>query len=87
MTTHHFGVGVFLAVLLTAGLNCVHADRPNVLLICIDDLKPTIGCYGDPVAVTPHMDALAKRGVRFEKAYCNQAVCSPSRNSLSWMFF
>ena len=55
---------------------------PNVLLICIDDLKPTIGCFGDPVAITPNIDALAARGVRFDMAYCNQAVCSPSRNSL-----
>jgi iduronate 2-sulfatase len=58
------------------------ADRLNVLLICIDDLKPTLGCYGDPVAVTPHIDKLAASGVRFDGAYCNQAVCSPSRNSL-----
>ncbi|WP_199773853.1 sulfatase [Stieleria maiorica] len=55
---------------------------PNVLLICIDDLKPTIGCYGDPVAVTPNIDDLAARGVRFDRAYCNQAVCAPSRNAL-----
>ncbi len=56
--------------------------RPNVLLICVDDLKPTIACFGDPIAITPHIDALAKRGVRFNAAYCNQAVCAPSRNSL-----
>jgi len=56
--------------------------RPNVLLICIDDLKPRIGCYGDPLAQTPSMDRLAKQGVLFERAYCNQAVCSPSRNAL-----
>lgn len=54
----------------------------NVILICVDDLKPTIGCYGDPVAVTPNMDRLAAAGIRFDMAYCNQAVCSPSRNSL-----
>ncbi len=57
-------------------------DRPNVLMICVDDLKPTIGCFGDAVAVTPHLDRLAGRGVRFDAAYCNQAVCAPSRNSL-----
>ncbi len=58
-------------------------EKPlNVLLICIDDLKPVLGCYGDPVAKTPSIDALASRGVLFESAYCNQAVCSPSRNSL-----
>jgi iduronate 2-sulfatase len=58
------------------------ATRPNVLLICVDDLKPTLGCYGDKAAKSPHIDALARRGLRFDYAYCNQAVCSPSRNAL-----
>ena len=58
------------------------ADRPNVLLICVDDLKPALGCYGDKHAKSPNIDALAARGVLFENAYCNQAVCSPSRNAL-----
>jgi len=58
------------------------ADRPNVLLILVDDLKPALGCYGDPVARTPAMDALAARGMRFDLAYCNQAVCAPSRFTL-----
>jgi len=58
------------------------AAQPNVLLICVDDLKPLLGCYGDVLAKTPNVDRLAKRGVQFEAAYCNQAVCSPSRNSL-----
>ena len=55
---------------------------PNVLLILVDDLKPALGCYGDPHAVTPHFDALAARGTRFGAAYCNQAVCAPSRFTL-----
>ena len=58
------------------------ADRPNVLLICIDDLKPNLGCYGDRLAKTPNIDDLAARGLRFDSAYCNQAVCAPSRNAL-----
>lgn len=58
------------------------ADRPNVLLILVDDLKPTIGAWGDATAITPHMDRLAASGVRFEKAYCNQAVCMASRYNL-----
>ncbi|HQX53923.1 MAG TPA: sulfatase-like hydrolase/transferase [Planctomycetaceae bacterium] len=58
------------------------AQAPNVLLICIDDLKPVLGCYGDATAKTPHLDAFAKRSVLFEAAYCNQAVCSPARNTL-----
>jgi len=56
--------------------------KPNVLFIAVDDLKPAIGCYGDPAAKTPHLDALAARGTRFDRAYCMQAVCSPSRNAL-----
>ncbi|HUE69594.1 MAG TPA: sulfatase [Pirellulaceae bacterium] len=59
-----------------------YAKPPNVLLICIDDLKPALGCYGDKLARTPNVDALAARGIVFERAYCNQAVCSPSRNAL-----
>ena len=56
--------------------------RPNVLLLAVDDLKPLLGAYGDPLAVTPHLDRLAASGVRFDLAYCNQAVCAPSRNNL-----
>ena len=58
------------------------AEKPNVLLICVDDLKPAIGCYGDPLAKTPNLDRLAARGIRFDRAYCNQSVCAASRNSL-----
>ncbi len=61
---------------------CLSAERPNVLLILVDDLKPTIGCYGDPVARTPNIDRLATRSMRFDLAYCNQAVCAPSRFTL-----
>ncbi len=57
-------------------------EKPNVLLICVDDLKPAIGCYGDPLAKTPNLDRLAARGIRFDRAYCNQSVCAASRNSL-----
>ena len=58
------------------------AERPNVLLICVDDLKPLLGCYGAPLVQSPNIDRLASRGVLFERAFCNQAVCSPSRNAL-----
>lgn len=47
----------------------------NVLFIAVDDLRPQMGCYGDPDAVTPHMDSLADDGMVFQRAYCQQAVC------------
>ncbi|MCF6314661.1 MAG: sulfatase [Verrucomicrobiales bacterium] len=58
------------------------ADKPNILLILVDDLKPALGCYGDKFAITPNIDKLASRGMRFDMAYCNQAVCAPSRFTL-----
>jgi iduronate 2-sulfatase len=57
-------------------------SRPNVLLILVDDLKPAIRGYGDPVAITPNIDRLIARGTRFDLAYANQAVCAPSRFNL-----
>ncbi len=58
------------------------AAQKNVLMICVDDLKPLAGCYGAPTSKTPNIDRLAARGVLFERAFCNQAVCAPSRNAL-----
>lgn len=55
---------------------------PNVLLLLVDDLKPALGCYGDVWAKTPNLDRLAARGMCFDLAYCNQAVCAPSRFNL-----
>jgi iduronate 2-sulfatase len=69
-----------LAVL--SGVDAAPAIKPNVLLICVDDLKPLLGCYGDKRIHSPNIDRLARRGVLFERAYCNQAVCAPSRNAL-----
>jgi len=57
-------------------------DNPNILLILVDDLKPNLGVYGDPVAKSPNIDQLAEQGCRFELAYCNQAVCMASRYNL-----
>ena len=54
----------------------------NVLFIVVDDLRPTLGCYGDPDAITPNIDRLAAEGLTFTRAYCQQAVCSPSRTSM-----
>lgn len=58
------------------------ASTKNVLFIAVDDLKPFIAAYGDPIAKTPNLDRLASRGSLFTNAYCQQAVSGPSRASL-----
>ena len=60
----------------------VNKQKPNILFIAIDDLRPELGCYGSDIAITPNMDRLAASGLLFERAYCQQAICSPSRASL-----
>ena len=63
-------------------LSLVAQDRPNVLFIAIDDLKPLLNSYGQDFMHTPHIDMLAGNGVLFSNAHCQQAVCGPSRASL-----
>ncbi|MBA4147084.1 MAG: sulfatase [Verrucomicrobia bacterium] len=57
------------------------AEKPNILFIVSDDLTACLGCYGNKVCKTPHLDRLAREGVLFERAYCQFPVCGPSRAS------
>ncbi|WP_075602859.1 sulfatase [Saccharicrinis aurantiacus] len=56
--------------------------KPNILFLAVDDLRPELGCYGSPIAVSPNLDKLAGDGLLFNRAYCQQSICGPSRCSL-----
>ena len=58
------------------------AAKPNVLFIAVDDLRPELGCYGNDIVISPNIDRFANSALVFKRAYCQQAVCNPSRTSL-----
>ncbi len=58
------------------------ANKPNILFIAVDDLKPLLGCYGNTLVKTPNIDRLAKIATVFNKNYCQQAICGPTRASI-----
>ena len=79
-------INIFLVLIVLSCQNTFaqivkEPKKPNVLFITVDDLKPILGCYGDPFVKTPNIDRFAKEGVVFTNAYCQQAVCGPSRAS------
>jgi len=56
--------------------------RPNILWLSAEDISPDLGCYGDGYATTPHIDALARKSVRYDRAYSHSGVCAPSRSGI-----
>ncbi len=58
------------------------AERPNILMIVVDDLRPQLACYGQGHVASPNIDRLAAEGVLFERAYCMVPICGASRASL-----
>ena len=74
----HILIAVLLLLPLTAGAE----PRPNILWLTSEDHGPHLGCYGDKIATTPHLDALAARGQRFTFCWSNAPVCAPARTTL-----
>ncbi len=75
--------GLAAQAIASAGQDPGLADRPNLLVIVADDHAAwTLGIDGDPRRATPNLDALARQGTLFSRAYCNSPVCTPSRQSL-----
>jgi uncharacterized sulfatase len=72
----------FFAAGIASVMAAAASARKNVVLIVSDDLNSALGCYGNPIVKTPHLDAFARRSVLFDHAYCQFPLCAPSRASL-----
>ena len=78
-----FGAALLAAGAAPLGFCSEKAPKPrNVLFIMVDDMRPSLGCYGDPYAKTPALDTLAKDASVYLRAYCQQALSGPSRASI-----
>jgi len=71
-----------LSITAFAGAATPALTRPNILFIAVDDLRPELGAYGKDYIKSPNIDRLAQAGITFNHAFCQQAVCSPTRSSL-----
>lgn len=75
-------LAVAAACLLAAAAPAIAQPRPNIVLIGAEDISPSLGCYGDPDAITPNLDRLAGQGARFDRAFTHAPVCAPTRSGL-----
>ncbi len=80
-----------ISLIIAAGISLLSCNRPeekdganppNILCLVCEDISPYLGCYGDPVALTPNLDRLAREGIRFTRMYSVSGVCAPNRNAL-----
>ena len=71
-----------LLLFILLSTSSIYSKPPNILWITAEDMSPVLGCYGEPDAKTPHIDALAKQSVRYTNAFASAPVCSPSRSCL-----
>jgi len=82
----NYTIVLLLSSILLITIGCSEPQRAskkkNILFVSIDDLRPTLGVYGDSIVVSPNIDQLASEGITFKEAFCQSAVCAPSRASL-----
>ena len=72
----------FALLATTNSAQAADAKRPNILWLSCEDISPHLGCYGDPHAITPHLDKLATQGVRYSHAFTTAGVCAPCRSGI-----
>ena len=82
MRIKYFFCLFIISLAVTTSVCAQQKKKPNILFIAIDDLRAELGCYGSTVVKSPNIDALAKQGVQFNRAYCQEAICGPSRASI-----
>jgi arylsulfatase A len=79
----HFCSALVLALAISQGVFSSEEQAPNIVVFLADDLGyGDLGCYGNPIIKTPHLDAFAKQGMRLTQCYAASAVCSPSRSAI-----